>query len=434
MSCIRYQPGPWIAIARSKTLVLLPAGTSPTMIDGIWAGLAEGPDIEKTLRSVTAGFGSDTNGMPGFAIAVLAAPLHVIIRGRLRLNCHGADPVEISGAHVTTWSEQVLFNQSAFELTTDDGPGGEADLPLLGGVVLASRLSVKVDAGTLADAGTSVDAGKPADAEPQLEPESLPEGDPTLRPVEPEPAVNAGSGFGAGAPTALIDSVPWRKQRAEADHDGQTVMSSELPDPPDREVEPPPLDLPVDDADHDGHTVMGSALPEAPPVDNAAETGMGTGSKPPTGPVVLGRMCPQEHANPPTNSRCCVCGSPISSEPDQVRRPSLGRMRISTGDVIELDRPVIVGRQPSASRVAGSGMPRLVQVRSADGDISRSHLEVQLEGWHVMLRDLHSTNGTFLLRPGQSPRRLVPGEQTMLLDGDTAEIGDHVSIQFEDLQ
>lgn len=460
MSCIKYRSGSWLAIARSSTLVVLPAGTSTTMIDSIWTALAEGPDIERTLRSVTAGFGSDPTGMPGFAIAVLAAPLHVIVRGRLRLTCQGADPVEVSGAHVTTWSEQVLFNQDAFELTMDDEPGGEAALPLLGGVVLTSGLSVRIDGGKPAHAGEPADADKSADAnksdgasgqvdaepqvgaqpepepepeperqaEPELEPEpvNLAEGHPTLRPEEP--AADSSTESAPSAPTALIDSVPWLKQSPEADHDGHTIMRSELPEDSGLPEDPEP---PVEDVDHDGHTVM--RLTPAP-VDNGSEAGNGTAGRPATGPVVLGRMCPQEHANPPTNSHCCICGSPISSEPGQVRRPSLGRMRLSTGDVIELDRSVIVGRQPSASRVAGNGMPRLVQVKSADGDISRSHLEVQLEGWHVILRDLHSTNGTFLIRPGQSPRRLGPGEQTMLLDGDTAEIGDNVSIKFEDLQ
>ncbi|GAB3521667.1 FHA domain-containing protein [Arthrobacter monumenti] len=448
MSCIKYRSGSWIAIARSSTLVVLPAGTSPAMIDSIWTALAEGPDIEKTLRSVTAGFGSDPTGMPGFAIAVLGAPLHVIIRGRLRLTCQGADPQEISGAHVTTWSEQVLFNQDAFELTMDEEPGGEADLPLLGGVVLTSGLSVRIDGDKSDEVGKSIDAAGPVDAEPPVEaqqeqePEAEPEpepeqepepepepervnlaeGHPTLRPEEP--AADSSTESAPGASTALIDSVPWTKRSPQTDHDGHTVMSSELREDPEPSVE---------DADHDGHTVMRSSLTPPQP-DKASEADNRIASRPATGPVVLGRMCPQEHANPPTNSHCCICGSPISSEPGQMRRPSLGRMRISTGEVIELDRSVIVGRQPSASRVAGNGMPRLVQVKSADGDISRSHLEVQLEGWHVMLRDLHSTNGTFLTRPGQSPRRLVPGEQTMLLDGDTVEIGDEVSIQFEDLQ
>lgn len=108
-------------------------------------------------------------------------------------------------------------------------------------------------------------------------------------------------------------------------------------------------------------------------------------------------------------------------------------MRVSTGEVVALDRSVIVGRQPSVSRVQGNGMPKLVQVRSDGGDISRSHAAIQLDGWHVILSDLNSTNGTLLIRDGQPPRRLGQGEQVLLLDGDVADLGDDVSIRFEDL-
>lgn len=78
-------------------------------------------------------------------------------------------------------------------------------------------------------------------------------------------------------------------------------------------------------------------------------------------------------------------------------------------------------------------MPRMLQVRSPSGDISRSHVEVRLDGWHVLLVDLNSTNGTRLLRPGQAPRRLGTGESVMLFAGDTADLGDGVSLGFEDL-
>jgi pSer/pThr/pTyr-binding forkhead associated (FHA) protein len=83
--------------------------------------------------------------------------------------------------------------------------------------------------------------------------------------------------------------------------------------------------------------------------------------------------------------------------------------------------------------VQGNGMPRLVQVRSVSGDISRSHLEVRLEDWHVMLCDLKATNGTMLIREGQPPRRLGQGESMILLDGDIADLGDGISLRFEDL-
>lgn len=102
-----------------------------------------------------------------------------------------------------------------------------------------------------------------------------------------------------------------------------------------------------------------------------------------------------------------------------------------SGEVIDLVRPVIIGRQPSAARVQGPDMPRLVQVQSPHGDVSRSHVQIRLVGWDVLLEDLKSTNGTVLIRPGQPPRRLGQGDSALVLDGDIADLGDDVSIRFE---
>ena len=157
------------------------------------------------------------------------------------------------------------------------------------------------------------------------------------------------------------------------------------------------------------------------------------GSGPATGPMVLARVCAQGHANPPTHSQCTGCGLALASDAVQVRRPRLGRVRVSTGELIDLDQSLVIGRQPSVSRVQGGGMPRLVQVASPSGDISRSHVEVRLEGWHVMLCDLKATNGTVLVREGQPPRRLAQNEMAILLDGDIAELGDDVSLRFEEI-
>ncbi|HEY4614167.1 MAG TPA: hypothetical protein VIG75_01760, partial [Citricoccus sp.] len=83
-----------------------------------------------------------------------------------------------------------------------------------------------------------------------------------------------------------------------------------------------------------------------------------------TGPVVLARQCSEGHASPPTATRCSVCGQALSGDARQVRRPALGRIRMSTGEVLDLDRPAVIGRQPQAHRVASGTMPRMVQVRS----------------------------------------------------------------------
>jgi len=247
----------------------------------------------------------------------------------------------------------------------------------------------------------------------------------------------------------LIDSVPWRTSGSAPA--AQAAASSSPPSlnlppstPPLLNLSPlnqPPADVQAEvragepevdpdafDADHDGHTIMkgdlaGMAAHPAPvPEPEAA-----------AGPLVLARVCDRGHANPPTHSQCAACGSPLPADAVQVARPRLGRMRVSTGEVVDLDQSLVIGRQPSVSRVQGGVMPQLVQVASPSGDISRSHVEVRLEGWHVMLCDLKATNGTVLVREGQPPRRLAQNEMAILLDGDIAELGDDISLRFEEI-
>jgi hypothetical protein len=227
----------------------------------------------------------------------------------------------------------------------------------------------------------------------------------------------------------LIDSVPWGKPTGEAaGFGGSAVAESSAADGAGPDMAGPGESY---DPDHDGHTVMrGDFITE---LNNESEPAAQLESRPPTGPMVLARMCPNGHANPPSRSQCSNCGSPINSEPREVGRPRLGTMHISTGEVVELDHSLIIGRQPSVSRVMGGAMPRLVQVKSGNGDISRSHVEVRLDGWEVLLVDLKATNGTVLVREGQAPRRLSQGEEAILLNGDIAELGDGVSLLFDGL-
>lgn len=151
-------------------------------------------------------------------------------------------------------------------------------------------------------------------------------------------------------------------------------------------------------------------------------------------PTILARSCAYGHANTPVRSTCAVCGGGLNPQAEVVPRPSLGRAVLSTGDVVELEQPVVLGRYPQAHVVTAQAQaPRLVTVPSPSQDISRSHLEIRLEGWNVLLVDLTTVNGTTLLRPGQPPRRLHPQEPTLVMDGDVADLGDGVRLTFEGL-
>lgn len=224
----------------------------------------------------------------------------------------------------------------------------------------------------------------------------------------------------------LIDSVPWNT--------GGGMSSQPGPGSDDRggRGEVARGEAVRDDGDHDGQTIMKSDL--AGMAEHPAPPAVaGTDAAGSAGPMVLARVCAQGHANPPTHAQCAVCGQPLPSDAVQVSRPRLGRMRVSSGELVDLDQSLVIGRQPSVSRVQGGVMPRLVQVASPSGDISRSHVQVRLEGWHVMLCDLKATNGTVLVREGQQPRRLAQNEMAILLDGDIAELGDGISLRFEEI-
>ncbi|MGO4454144.1 FHA domain-containing protein [Arthrobacter sp. RAF14] len=242
---------------------------------------------------------------------------------------------------------------------------------------------------------------------------------------------------------SLIDEVPWARAGGPAPVAQPLAGSARIPAPaqapgasgsapplPPAPPSFPPAGPQGDDLDHDGHTVFRSELPGAagPGAPQAAPA-----VPPANGPRVLARMCPRGHANPPTRTHCMSCEEAISGDAASVPRPALGRLRLPSGETVLLDRNVILGRQPSVSRVSGGDMPHLVQLDSPKRDISRSHAEVRLEGWNVVLCDLNSSNGTVLLREGQSPRRLGQSETALVLSGDVAELGDQVYVVFEDL-
>lgn len=269
-----------------------------------------------------------------------------------------------------------------------------------------------------------------------------------VAPAAEPAAAEAGQGRASHAPVSggLIESVPWATGGDRAPRPQAPPSFISLPDARPGVEEPSARELPAQDphvqelpeqladGDHDGQTILKSDLSASSAQPAAPASGRAPGSGPVAGgPLVLARVCARGHANPPTSAQCPACSSALPDVAVQVPRPRLGRLRLSTGELIDLDESLVIGRQPSVSRVQGGVMPRLVQVPSPGGDISRSHVEVRLEGWHVMLCDLKATNGTVLIREGQAPRRLAQNEMAILLDGDIAELGDDISLRFEEI-
>jgi hypothetical protein len=328
--------------------------------------------------------------------------------------------------------------------------------------------------------------------EPQLEPEPEPEpvveSAPELSPAALAPPVPPADltlppseEYAGAAPSerippvkapvedkkVLIDSVPWRTlpdggraaaQQPEAQGAPEPVAPPELAPPvpvpeataaPSQEpaaadgptgpdnwgmTGPSPMQAPAEEPSP--AAAVDAVAPVTPPVPDVTmdRSALTPGTEGPAdSPVVLAVICPAGHHSSPHASNCRVCGRDIpTQQPFQTPRPQLGTLVVSTGGLVPLDRGILLGRAPKVNAdLPPSSRPHLVRLASRDNDISRNHAEVILEGWHVLVRDLGSTNGTTVTLPGQEPVRLRPTEDFGIEPGAVLTLADEVSLTYE---
>ena len=294
-------------------------------------------------------------------------------------------------------------------------------------------------------------AGPEAEAEPVAEPEVEPELEPEVVPTPdltlPPPPDLTGLPPAARVPvtpaprSGLIDAVPWRRHTSGAgptDSQPPSRAPVEPPSPLDEadpvdEPPPPPRapteELPVADRQDEAEPAAVHAAPDVTTDRGALPRAEDDLDR----PVVLAVLCPAGHPSPPHAGSCRTCGREIPpQQPFPTARPSLGVLRISTGGSVPLDRGVLLGRAPRVNEeLPPSQRPHLLRVGGADRDISRNHAEVVLEGWHVLVRDLGSTNGTTVTLPGQEPVRLRPTEDQGIEPGTVVTLADEVVLTYE---
>ncbi|HEY6790826.1 MAG TPA: FHA domain-containing protein [Trebonia sp.] len=247
---------------------------------------------------------------------------------------------------------------------------------------------------------------------------------PSVPLAPPVPLAPDAAGRGGPASPGLIESVPW------AIPERPPASASGPPPSPDRDAMIPAMP-------NAGTAVnAGPAEDTAPTVKRGDLPGAGPDLMVPDqlGPTVHALMCQRSHVSPTGSVTCRVCGEPLPpQEPVIVSRPVLGALRLSTGDVISLERGVVLGRNP---RTEFDGDERLhaVKLPGGDGDISRTHLKVTLDGWHVLVTDLNSTNGTLVELPGRQPERLRPSDPFAIPDGTVVTLADGIYFRYEAAQ
>ena len=146
---------------------------------------------------------------------------------------------------------------------------------------------------------------------------------------------------------------------------------------------------------------------------------------------VLASRCGAGHVNPPHAEVCRACGGPVDPGVVAVERVELGRFVFSSGQVVTVAGPLLIGRSPRMSGPISGALPELVSVPSAQQDISRTHVEVRIKGWQMLVVDKGSTNGTMVLLDGRPPQRLRPGEPFPLPLGGRVSLADEVDFVYE---
>ncbi|KQM84020.1 FHA domain-containing protein [Agromyces sp. Leaf222] len=106
------------------------------------------------------------------------------------------------------------------------------------------------------------------------------------------------------------------------------------------------------------------------------------------------------------------------------------RVRIGYGLARTVTVPILVGRRPLAPRApsAAATAPELVPVRSPNGVISGTHLELRVQGERLVATDLRSTNGT-VIRTSTGVRRMRAGESIVVVPGSSLDLGDGTIIE-----
>ncbi|HEY9307141.1 MAG TPA: FHA domain-containing protein [Microbacterium sp.] len=463
-----YAPGTTPIAVTPRGFAVLEPGTSAALLGRIRTLVADGRGLGGVIEALTGAYGASLTAIPAFAVALPEGDgIRIAVRGDFAFEVDAATPERVTGTGVTTWTERVIPAVVRVALTTSEPDASSpAEWEIADGVVLAGGIVWDAAAPRPSAAPALAKRPEPASAPAAAAAPEAPAATAGAAEAPSEPSAETSAEAPGAEPTSavpatpraaappvpanavpaggLIDSVPsladaetllpsdsalspddvaparsgldaWLMDEDEDDEDaavgaagfdeliGATVIRSA--DDVERQEAPAPAPAPgpAVAGDHDGATI---SLAQARALRAAASGVEGSNPAPSAADTPLDPLAPP-------------------------RPPAPGRVRMSTGQVIPLDRTVVIGRRPRSTRVSGTDLPHLVAVDSPQQDISRSHVELRAEGESIVATDLRTTNGTTLLRPGTDPVRLHPGEGTVVVPGDVLDLGDGITVAIE---
>ena len=442
------RPGPWVEAEVEPTVTrveLLPTADAPSS-QAAGAGLRLVPEWQPP--SVLGEVAITRVDLPEASVAAPAATAEQDVRveqdapaaqdalTEAAAAATGAQVVEQAPEDTGVPDYDFLFGDTQAARSLPVEPAGEdpAAGPLTADEVDAAA---GVTRGEGPGAATILPGDEPAHEEP---PAPSP---PAQTPVAPEPAPAEPPAQAPGS-GSLISAVPWARGGAATSTPAPAAPPAVTPPAPGPAAPPAASSQPASPASSEPPAPRppGTATPpqvaEAPSTEELSDVTQGRDAliaqaASVDGPKVLAVICPAGHLSPPHRDSCRVCGRQVADQQAfEAARPALGVLRLESGDKVPLDRGVLLGRSPKAKAdLEVARQPHVVKLPSPDNDLSRNHLEIVIDGWHVLARDLGSTNGTTVQLPGSAPTRLRPDEHVALEAGAVLVLADVVTVVYE---
>ena len=380
----------WLLVAGRRFVAAVESTVADAIVDTVW-WLADSELA--TIESVVGAFPlTGPDAVRSFAVAELSEPdargevvVTAVVRGSAAIDIFSVGGSRrFSGAGVQPWVLAEFRAVTGLIVGGDDAPTGPVaqmsggSLPIGLGIVEGELLTWSLSPIARVERG----AVEPAPRRDQVE-----------------------SGAGAGADAAAADP----EETIIRPRAGASLFVH-----PDRAAQ----DARRSADGADAHPFAGA---EVPPAGNASpvahELPGAVDIEPPTA-TPAGDDGPGSMRHPATDE-FFPATEPVVLPP----APARFAVRFPTGDSYLLDAPLLIGRRPTALRVASGREPRLVSVPSPDQEVSATHVRIEQEGDAVVVTDLRSTNGTVLTIAGERVR-LRPGQSQVVLTGTAVDIGD----------